>query len=104
MVPGPSDTALGAQRDTAFMTSDQTPAEVLTEITNILVNDHYNGDPSALQGYVNYPGPIGNRYWKKFYYGENYEKLSKIKAKYDPLGVFGNPIQVQAADTVGVGN
>lgn len=31
------------------------------------------------------------------YWGENYKKLSEIKAKYDPLNVFGKPITVAPA-------
>ena len=99
MVPTPSDTAF-PQRNTAILVGSAMTAEEVTKVTNILVKEHYKGDPSALQGYVNYPTPIGNPDWKKFYFGENYDKLSVIKRKYDPTSVFGNPIQVQPADTV----
>ena len=96
-IPHPGDTALGAQRGTAILTPVASPTETVTYITNTLVNKHYDGDASALQGYFNYPSPIGNPDWRKFYFGENYERLSKIKRKYDPTSIFDIPNQPQPA-------
>eukprot|EP00890_Picochlorum_soloecismus_P003189 jgi/Picsp_1/3871/NSC_01383-R1_fad-dependent oxidase len=41
------------------------------------------------KGYYNYMGPptsIPN--WQEFYWGANYDRLQRIKAKYDPFGYF----------------
>lgn len=65
--------------------------------TSILVNKVYGGDSSKLRGYYNYPSAEGNRDWKTFYFGDNYERLSVIKAKYDETNGFGNPLQVEPA-------
>lgn len=98
-VPKPDDTA-NALRDVAIMTSQSTSVDAFNIIANTLVNEHkpYKGEPSAVQGYVNYPTPIGNPNYKKFYYGDNVERLSKIKRKYDPRNVFLQPLQIPAAD------
>ena len=41
--------------------------------------------------------PPGNPNWRQYYFGSNYERLTQIKAKYDPLNYFGNPYQVEPA-------
>ena len=66
-------------------------------ITSILINKAYDGDASKLKGYYNYMNPEGNPDWQNFYFGDNYEKLSVIKAKYDVTNGFGNPVQVAPA-------
>ena len=42
---------------------------------------------------------MGNPNWRYYYFGENYQRLSQIKLKYDPLNFFGNPQQVEPAVT-----
>jgi len=81
------------------MTEVTLPVDTFNIIADTLVNEHkpYKGKPSALQGYVNYPIPIGNPNKEKFYYSDNVERLSKIKRKYDPRNVFLQPLQIPAA-------
>ena len=66
-------------------------------ITSILTNKVYGGDWTSVRGYHNYHNPIGNPNWRQYYWGDNYEALSEIKAKYDGTNMFGNPLQVQPA-------
>ena len=79
------------------MTDADLSVDVFNSITEILVNKHYKGDPAAVQGYVNYPTPVGNPNWERFYYGDNAQRLSVIKRKYDPRNVFTLPIQIAPA-------
>ena len=72
-------------------------AEKYDKVTSILVNKVYDGDASKLRGYYNYMNPEGNRDWRNYYFGDNYEQLSLIKAKYDVTNGFGNPLQVEPA-------
>ena len=74
-----SDETAWAMRDTAFVTDVDFNGN-MNQIKSILVNQHYK-DPTELQGYYNYMGPIGNPNWKKYYFGDNYERLSIIKSK-----------------------
>lgn len=92
-----SDETAFPHRDTAIITEFGAGDEELkryNEFTSILVNKHYK-DKTELQGYYNYMNPTGNPNWRKYYFGDNYKRLSKIKAKYDPLNTFGNPMQVE---------
>ena len=66
-------------------------------IASILVNKAYDGDASKLRGFYNYLNAEGNRDWRNYYFGDNYERLSIIKAKYDETNGFGNPLQVEPA-------
>ena len=66
-------------------------------ITSILVNQAYDDDASKLKGFYNYPNPEGNRNWREYYFGDNYERLSVVKAMYDETNGFGNPLQVEPA-------
>ena len=53
--------------------------------------------PLVCSGYYNYMNPPGNPNWRQYYFGGNYERLTLIKAKWDPLNFFGNPYQVEPA-------
>ena len=66
-------------------------------ITSILINQVYDGDASKLRGFYNYMNIEGNRNWREYYFGDNYERLSVVKAKYDVTNGFGNPLQVEPA-------
>ena len=95
MVPTAKD-ASWAMRDTGMLVEfngNQAAYEIATEI---LAKKHYK-DATKLQGYYNHMNPIGNPNWRKYYFGDNYARLSQIKAKFDPLNVFGNPRQVEPA-------
>lgn len=66
-------------------------------VASILINEAYGGDSSQLRGFYNYVNPEGNRDWRTYYFGDNYEQLSVVKAKYDETNGFGNPVQVEPA-------
>lgn len=66
-------------------------------IASILVNKAYDGDASKLKGFYNYLNAEGNRDWRNYYFGDNYERLSLVKAMYDETNGFGNPLQVEPA-------
>ena len=66
-------------------------------IASILVNKAYDGDATKLRGYYNYLNIEGNSNWRHYYFGDNYERLSVVKAKYDETNGFGNPLQVEPA-------
>lgn len=66
-------------------------------IASILVNKAYDGDASKLRGFYNYLNYDGNRDWRNYYFGDNYERLSLVKAMYDETNGFGNPLQVEPA-------
>merc|ERR1712038_1821552 len=48
------------------------------------------------QGYYNYMGPPGMKKWRSYYFGENWQKLSNIRGKYDPMDVFGKPMTIES--------
>jgi FAD/FMN-containing dehydrogenase len=53
------------------------------------------------QAYVNYMDPdLPN--WQQAYYGPNYTRLTVIKKKYDPTGLFTFPQAIQPSTTVAV--
>ena len=73
--------------------------EKYEEVASILINKAYGGDSSKLRGYINYMNPVGTTGgdWRTYYFGENYERLSEIKAEYDVTNGFGNQVQVRPA-------
>jgi hypothetical protein len=48
-----------------------------------------------MQGYYNYASPLGNPLWRTYYFGDNWKRIAKIKAKYDPMNVFGHQQQIE---------
>lgn len=82
-------------RDTAIMVGAPFDANVMLRLMDRMAE--FYGDATKLQGYYNYMQPVGNPNWRYYYFGENYERLSHIKLHYDPLNVFGNPMQVSPA-------
>eukprot|EP01083_Nonionella_stella_P222963 795138_1 len=90
----PDETAL-AQRDTAILVKPHTQ-DHYNQVAAILANQHYK-DANKLQGYYNYMGTVGDKNWCHYYFGSNCRRLSEIKAKYDPMNVFGNPMNVEPA-------
>lgn len=50
-------------------------------------------DPKKVNGYYNNLWPYGPG-WKRLYFGDNYPRLSQIKAKYDPNEIFSKPVTV----------
>mmetsp|Transcript_23487 Transcript_23487/g.67686 ORF Transcript_23487/g.67686 Transcript_23487/m.67686 type:complete len:726 (-) Transcript_23487:82-2259(-) len=81
-------------RDTAIMTQFKT-GDHMKSVAGRMAE--FYGSETALQGYYNYMNPVGNPNWRQYYFGGNYERLSQIKLKYDPLNTFGNPMQVEPA-------
>lgn len=41
------------------------------------------------------PPQVGNPYWRTYYFGDNVKRIAKIKAKYDPMDVFGHQQQIE---------
>ena len=64
------------------------------EQTYKILNEHYH-DKRKIQGYYNYASPIGNPYWRTYYFGDNWKRIAKIKAKFDPMNVFGHQQQIE---------
>ena len=73
--------------------------EKYEEVASILINKAYGGDSTKLRGFYNYLNPVGTTGgdWRTYYFGENYERLSEIKAEYDVTNGFGNQVQVRPA-------
>ncbi|KAL7552285.1 hypothetical protein ACHAWF_015531 [Thalassiosira exigua] len=67
------------------------------QVADLLIREVYDGDRTKLRGYYNYMNAPGNPNWPEYYFGENVEKLSKIKKKYDPANMFGNFLQIPPA-------
>ena len=85
-------------RDTAFLSYPNTNPDFplfLLRLDILLKDKAYKNDTKNLNGYYNYMGPVGTPNWQRFYFGDNYERLQEIKAKYDPLDVFGKPVSVE---------
>lgn len=85
-----SDESAYPHRDSALMcdTRDKlfsNPAK--TQVFNILRED----EGIRPKGYYAYVGPIV-RSWRQYYFGDNYERLSNIRGKYDPFDMFGKPM------------
>ena len=85
-------------RDTGILT-----ATISEDATNALLKDKaFKNDRNKLKGYYNYMSPeIPN--WRRFYFHKNWERLTKIKGKYDPLNVFGKPLTVETPLASGCG-
>lgn len=64
-------------------------------LTNI-VSKYVSQPNGVMRGYYNYMGNPQPQ-WQQFYFGDNYPRMQKIKAAYDPLNVFGKPVTMQAA-------
>lgn len=79
-------------RDTAIL-AEVHSVDALEQTFSIL-NEHYN-DPTKIQGYYNYANPIGNPNWRTYYFGDNWKRIAKVKAKYDPMNVFGHQQQIE---------
>ena len=54
-----------------------------------------SNDPTKFQGYYNYANPVGNPNWRTYYFGDNWKRIAKIKAKYDPMNIFGHQQQIE---------
>jgi berberine-like enzyme len=48
------------------------------------------GDTPPGQSYQNFPDPA-LKDWRRAYYGANYDRLARVKRKYDPAGFFRYP-------------
>ena len=80
----PPDATSYANRDGIYLFNFIPSARVTEQfnsITSILTNKVYGGDWTKIRGYYNYLNPIGNPNWRQYYWGDNYEALSEIKAK-----------------------
>jgi len=67
---------------------------------DILLKDKaFGGDSRNLNGYYSYIGPEGLPNWEQMYFGGHVGKLKKIKAKYDPTGLFDKPMQISGSNT-----
>jgi len=53
-------------------------------------------EPFTKGVYVNTPD-LSIKNWSKAYYGRNFERLTKVKAKYDPENVFNYPQSIPPA-------
>ena len=89
------ETAYVAREEYSLLNLDST--DHYDKIASILVNKAYDGDVTKLRGFYNHLNPEGNRNWRQYYFGDNYERLSVVKAKYDETNGFGNPLQVEPA-------
>ncbi len=50
-----------------------------------------------IQRYYGYLNPFGMKKWRSYYWGENYEKLAKIRGKYDPPDIiFDKPLTIES--------
>jgi hypothetical protein len=48
------------------------------------------GDTPPGQSYQNFPDPA-LKDWRRAYYGANYDRLARVKRRYDPAGFFRYP-------------
>ena len=70
----------------------QNPKQLLTSFEEIQKTLYSNG---IRKQYRNYPS-LGFQEWHTAYYGDNYERLSKLKAKYDPDNLFSHEQTINA--------
>jgi hypothetical protein len=87
-----TDATAWYHRDTAMLAEAHSIDEL--EQTYTILNEHYN-DKTQIQGYYNYASPLGNPYWRTYYFGDNWKRIAKIKAKFDPINVFGHQEQIE---------
>jgi hypothetical protein len=85
MVPKSHDTAY-PHRESALMIEFGGGDSYSFEIMQNILRQYAGVD---MQGYYAYLQPPGMQNWRTYYFGDNYEKLTKIRGKYDPLDVFG---------------
>uniref|UniRef100_A0A7S4WD41 FAD-binding PCMH-type domain-containing protein n=1 Tax=Ditylum brightwellii TaxID=49249 RepID=A0A7S4WD41_9STRA len=91
-----SDYNAVAHRDTAILIEFLRGEEQRNKLLEI-ISEHYDDGELGFQGYYNYMNPVGNPNWRKYYFGDNYERLSETKLKYDQYNFFGNVQQVEPA-------
>jgi hypothetical protein len=72
----------------------------VSKVTDILI-EHFGPGVDNLKGYYNYMGMLRTD-WQRFYFGDNYQRLQRIKACYDPLDVFTKPFTVTASNTCSI--
>lgn len=48
------------------------------------------------QGYYAYLNPAGMKNWRSYFFGDKWQKLAKIRGKYDPKDVFGKPLTIES--------
>jgi hypothetical protein len=80
-------------RNSGWMASYFGPLENDVSYMDTLVDIIAEDDPSKVNGYYNNLWPYGPG-WKRLYFGDNYPRLSQIKAKYDPNEIFSKPVAV----------
>mmetsp|Transcript_49185 Transcript_49185/g.74298 ORF Transcript_49185/g.74298 Transcript_49185/m.74298 type:complete len:623 (+) Transcript_49185:106-1974(+) len=84
-----SDYNAVAHRDTAIIIEFLRGEEQRNKLLEI-ISEHYDDGELGFQGYYNYMNPVGNPNWRKYYFGDKYERLSETK-------LFGNVQQVEPA-------
>jgi hypothetical protein len=57
--------------------------------------DIFGAAPPEQQSYQNFPDPT-LKDWRRAYYGANYQRLVRVKHKYDPAGFFAYPQAIGA--------
>eukprot|EP01083_Nonionella_stella_P013265 37367_1 len=87
-----TDATAWYHRDTAMLAEVNSVDEL--EQSYSILNEHYN-DKTKIQGYYNYANPLGNPYWRTYYFGDNWKRIAKINAKYDTVNVFGHQQQIE---------
>lgn len=92
------DTTAFVHRDGLFALAaeatwaDQDPA-ALAQANELWLEDFYSalfGPTAPRSAYQNFPDPTLTD-WRNAYYGENYDRLTEVKAHYDPTGFFRYP-------------
>lgn len=66
----------------------------------LLADKAFGGDARNVNGYYSYIGPQGLPNWEQIYFGGHVEKLKKIKAHYDPTGLFDKPMQISGSNAL----
>ncbi|MFF2526089.1 FAD-binding oxidoreductase [Streptomyces liangshanensis] len=92
--PGPGETAY-PHRDATYVIdigtrwTVDTPTEETAELVERTraVHRTLSARLGTSAAYVNFPDP-DLRHWRRAYYGDNYDRLTEVKRRYDPSGVF----------------